>query len=332
MDGLVTIIVPVFNKREYISKCIVSLTGQTFADLQILLVDDGSDDGSGHICDGFARQDSRIRVIRKANAGVSAARNTGLEYATGEWIAFVDADDFVSPYYIEDMLAAARDGSDIVICRYASLGQSHSDIDPFVRGGGSKRITGRQACIYRFGKQLPLYNRCWGKLYRAFLWEGQRFPEGMAVGEDIFVSHALLYKAGSVTITDAALYAYVLNDDSVMQRAFGPEHLGALDAWQEAVRFFSQAGDKELENIARRVYCSRLFDALAICGKLLPDERELNTSLKARAADAHMRAKPIRGYIDVPPYMAFAYKFKFFLGRRSLPLYAALFVGDRTGL
>jgi len=332
MDGLVTIIVPVYNMHAYIGRCAETLTRQTYQNLQIILVDDGSTDGSGEICDAIAGKDERVEVFRRTNAGVSAARNTGLERVRGQWIAFVDADDFVSPYYIEDLLGAANEDCEMAICRFVWVPDGGEKDVSFRRGENIRRITGREACIRRFGKELPLYNRCWGKIYKAQLWEDLRYPEDMTIGEDLFVSHTLLYRAGHIAITDGILYAYAQTPGSIMSGNYSPKRLDALDAWQEAVRLFSEAGDKELEKIARRVYCSRVFDAQYICKKQDPEDRENLIMLRQRAVAAYRDAKPIKGYIDGPSYMTLAYKLKLFLGRWRLPLYARLFIGKRTSL
>ena len=331
MDELITIIVPVYNARGYIDRCIASLTVQTYHALQIILVDDGSTDGSGDVCVAYAGLDERIEVVRRANGGASAARNTGLGRARGAWIAFADADDFVSPYYIEDMYAAAGDGCDMVICRTAWVGDG-PDIDiqgSFRRGGGASHITGREACMRNFGKDVYLFNSVWGKLFKASLWEGLRFPEGK-ICEDMYVSHALLYRTGDITIIDAVLYAYVQSGSSVMRCAFTLQRLDVLDAWQEGVRFFSEAGERDLEKIAKRVYCSRVFDALHVCKKMIPGEREAMRLLRLRAAVAYGEVKSFTDYADCSNRKALAYRVKLFLGRWCPPLYALLFMRART--
>ena len=331
MDELITIIVPVYNARGYIDRCIASLAGQTYPALQIILVDDGSTDGSGDVCRAYAGTDERIEVVRRANGGASAARNTGLDRARGVWIAFADADDFFSPYYIEDMYAAASGGCDMVICRTAWVAEG-SDIDmqgPFRRDGGSSRITGREACMRNFGRDVCLFNAVWGKLFRARLWEGLRFPEGK-ICEDMYVSHALLYRTGDITIIDAVLYAYVQSGSSVMRCAFTLQRLDVLDAWQEGVRFFSEAGERDLEKIAKRVYCSRVFDALHVCKKMIPGEREALRLLRLRAADAYGEVKFFTDYADCSRRRALAYRIKLIIGRWCPPLYALLFIRGRT--
>ena len=329
MDELVTVIVPVYNMREYMERCILSITSQSYAVLQIILVDDGSTDGSEGLCDSFAERDARIEVIHRPNGGLSAARNTGLDKARGEWISFVDSDDYVSPYYIEDMLAAVRDNCDIVVCCDVKVPDSVTmDNTLFRRLTHVQRITGYEASVQHFGRDAYILNLSWGKLFRAHLWEKLRYPDGK-INEDVFVSHALLYSARHIALTDAVLYAYVQSDGSIMRSDFTIRRLDILDAWHEGVRFFKAVGEPELAHIARRVYCTRVFDAQCICKKCIPHEGEVISGLRQRAHEAHRDAKPIRGYIDCSPIRAFAYRVKLFLGRWCLPLYGLLFVRGR---
>jgi len=136
--------------------------------------------------------------------------------------------------------------------------------------------------------------------------------------------------ARRVVITDSVLYAYVQSSDSIMRSSFSLRHLDVVDAWQEGVRVFSAANKPDLLHIARRVYCSRLFDALCISKREIPHEREAITSLHQRAIEAYRESKPIRGYIDCSGCKAFAHRLKLLIGRRFLPLYNIVFVRGRA--
>ena len=119
MNKLVSIIIPVYNVEKYLAECIESVLKQTYQNIEILLIDDGSPDNSGKICDEYEEKDSRVRVIHKENGGVSSARNVGLEQANGEYITFIDSDDFVSESYIEELYIALENGnSDLAFCKY----------------------------------------------------------------------------------------------------------------------------------------------------------------------------------------------------------------------
>jgi len=323
MDDLVTVIVPAYNASDTIMRCIGSITGQTYHNLQIVVVDDGSTDGTGDICVMLADGDPRVEVVRRDNGGVSAARNAGLRHARGEWISWVDADDYVSPYYIEDLLADAQD-ADMVICRYVRMDENGGPAS-FTRAAGAYAITGGQACLRRFGRDLDLYNRCWGKIYRIHIWDGVTFPDGK-IAEDLHVSFALLHRAERIAVIDARLYAYVISSGGYTNGAFTLQRFDALDAWREGVRFFTSAGEAGLADIARRTYCTRSMDARYICKINLPREREVRRRLRLRSIDAYDDVKKITRYTDCNALKTFVYRVKFFTGRWCYPLYALCFV------
>jgi len=325
MGGLVTVIVPAYNAGDTIERCVDSITGQTYRDLQIIIVDDGSKDDTGGICGSLAENDPRIEMIHQENGGVSAARNAGLQRARGEWIAWADADDYVSPYYIEDMLAAVREDCGIVLCRPVYMDNNDPAPAPFKRTRDTRYITGREACIRNFGYETNRFNSGWGKLVRARLWVGLRYPVGK-INEDIHVSHALLYRAGTVAITDAVLYAYIQTRGSITRGAFSLRRLDILDAWEEATRFFNEGNETGLADVARRVYCTRVMDARFVCKKKAPCESEAHKNLRLRSVQAYDEVKKITRYMDCSARRALAYRMKFFTGRWCYPLYALCFV------
>lgn len=330
MDDLVTVIIPVYNMRERVTRCVDSITAQTYRNLQIILIDDGSTDGSGEICEELAASDMRIQTVRQTNGGLSAARNTGLDKACGSWVAFVDSDDYISPYFVDDMLTGALQyNCDIAIGNFAEVSEDDADAAPFRRVMSARRITGREACLRHFGKDALLLNTSWGKLFRTSLWEGVRFPHGR-INEDVFVSHMLLYGAAGVVLTDAVLYAYVQTRDSIMRSRFTANRLDVLDGWLEGVHFYNSAGEPGLEHIARRVYCCRMFDARCICRKALRGDHSLNKNLRTGSHSAYIDAKPFSGYEDCSMVKAIAFRLKLLLGRFCIPLYSLLFVRGRT--
>ena len=171
----ISVIVPVYKVERFLPACIDSLLAQTFADFELILVDDGSPDGCPVLCDAAAEKDNRVRVLHKPNGGVSTARNAGLDMARGKWIAFVDSDDSVQPDYLEKMYTAARAvGADIALC-----GGQCVDEEGRVIGPGEPRITDevmdREEALRRLvtpEDQVP-----WNKLYRRELCDGLRYPE-----------------------------------------------------------------------------------------------------------------------------------------------------------
>ena len=328
-NEVVTVIVPVFNTQQYLVRCVDSIITQTYQNLQIILVDDGSTDNSAAICDDYAARDPRIEVIHRENGGLSAARNTGLCNTRGDWVAFLDSDDYYSRRFVEFNLATCKFyDADIVICMMVYDREGDRGEDIFTEASRYECITGREAAIRHFGKESNLFNCACRTLCRVTLWKGLRFPEGK-INEDVFVSHQLLYSSKRIVISDALLYAYYQRIGSIMRRPFTLARLDALDAWHEGIRYFEKVGEHDLFDIARRVYCNRLFDAYGLCKKLLPEERDTHVQLRRQANNAYREVRSVRSYIDLSAARTFAYKGKQFIGRYFPALYFALFLKDK---
>jgi len=327
---LVSVIIPVYNMKDYLIRCVDSALGQTYGNMQIILIDDGSTDDSGGICDAYRDKDSRVEVIHQVNGGLSAARNAGLERVKGQWITFLDADDYISRRFIEhNLFACLEHDADISVGKFIKDIHGNLSEDDFLQPSQFELITGREAAIRHFGKYAAFLNTAWGKLSRAALWSDLRFPEGKII-EDVFVSHRLLYSAKKIVLSDARLYAYFLSPGGIMRKPFTLERLDALDAWEEGIRFFKSVGDFELYDIARRVFCNRLFDAYGICKKLLPCERNTHKRLRQRSIDAYGDIKRIRSYIDLSFMQYVLYHGKQIVGGYCPYLYSALFLKNRS--
>jgi len=329
-SDLVTIIIPVYNVYDYLERCVSSVLGQTHRHLQIILINDGSTDDSGKLCDELASEHTQIETIHRKNGGSSAARNTGLDRVRGQWITFIDSDDYVSSRFIEESLdACLQHGADIAVSRFLlDFSGMLSDGD-FRMASHHECITGREAVIRHFGKDAQILNPAGGKLCRASLWTTLRFPQGKVV-EDVFISHELFHSACRVVILDSALYAYFQSSDSIMRKPFSLERLDALDAWMEGIRFLKRAGDRELLDIAHRVYCNRLIDAYGLCKKHLPKEHTIHIKLHSQIIEEYRVVKHVRAYIDMPKSKLILYRCKQRVGRYFPLLYSAIFLQKRT--
>jgi len=315
--------------QDYLERCVYSALGQTHRNLQIILVDDGSTDQSANICERLKTEHSNVEVIHRENGGLSAARNTGLDHVRGKWIVFLDADDYLSCFFVEQNLNACLEtGADLVVCRFISDFDGNTDENKFIKDLKTETITGREAAIRHFGKDAIWMNTAWGKLSRISLWNNLRFPENR-INEDVFVSHQLFYESKKVVISESYLYAYYQSPESIMRKPFTVKRLDVVDAWREGVIFFEKTGDRELFDIARRVYCNRLFDAHGICKKLLPDDRETHIKLRNKAVDIYREIRTIRSYADLSPVKFITYRLKQFIGRYFPSAYAALFLRSR---
>lgn len=327
---LVSVIIPVYNVQTYLERCINSVLTQTYKNIQIILIDDGSTDSSGEICDVYANKYPQIEVIHQVNGGISSARNIGLTSIKGQWVSFLDADDYLSKSFVEQTLnACLQHDADIAICKQINVSKEQYCEEQFTIASNYECITGREAAIRHFGKEAFLLNVAISRLSRASLWNDLRFPSGKII-EDVFVSHQLLYQARKIVIQDSRLYAYCLSPDSIMRSSFTSKRLDALDAWWEAIRFFEQIKDNALLDIAWRVYCNRLFDAYGICKNHLPDNKEIHKQLRQQAISAYRKVKHTYSYIDLSAKRAIAYRGKQFIGRYFPNLYTSLFLKNRT--
>lgn len=206
---LVSVIVPVYDVASYLDEALGSVVSQTYRDLEVIVVDDGSTDGSGEICDAWAGHDPRVTVVHQPNGGLSRARNVGLDLASGDVVAFLDSDDAWLPDLVERMVVGMEEsGADVVACRYAPLsggGRSGS----FVRAPEPRLAPGvycRDEALRALAR-ADLDNHAWDKLYRRSLWEGVRFPEGR-VYEDVATTYRVLDRCGDLLMIDDALYLY----------------------------------------------------------------------------------------------------------------------------
>lgn len=215
----ISIITSVFNTEPYLKRCIDSLIAQTFTNFELLLIDDGSSDNSPAICDAYASKDRRIKVIHTKNGGAARARNIGIEQATGEYIAIVDSDDYVSRDYLEKLFAIARESdSDISACGYNFLFEDGS----FRKRSGKptkQAFTNMSAIRDHFLENSILEPVFWNKLYRARIFKEHniKLPEG-SIYEDTRSLYRIYYYANKVTFVDSPLYFYLQRSGSVMNK------------------------------------------------------------------------------------------------------------------
>ena len=250
-NPLISVIVPVYNVQAYIAECIESLIHQTYSNLEIILVDDGSTDGSDVVCDEYMHRDSRVRVIHQENRGLSGARNTGLDNVNGGYLAFVDSDDLVLPDYMEVLYGLIKKyGADIAACAYVKgTARELQDYKDRVM----KEDTAREVCMSSekmlrqwHGKYKKWETIACNKLYDQKVWNGkiiQRFPEGRK-HEDVLTSHIIVQSAEKVVLTTRYLYLYRVREGSIVgQIADSKEGIRQnLRAQRERMAFFRKQG------------------------------------------------------------------------------------------
>lgn len=201
---LVSVIIPVYNVRPYLDECIRSILEQTYQNMEILVIDDGSADGCSERCDYWQQQDQRIRVIHQENRGLSGARNTGLEAARGEYISFVDSDDYLNLDMVRRMVETAEGaGIELVICGVHMVDVEGKELR--VNGYPPGKYSKEEMLRMRYRNQVPA--TVWNKLYRRTMWRHLRFPEGR-VYEDMAIINDVLWQSERTVIIGDALYYY----------------------------------------------------------------------------------------------------------------------------
>lgn len=231
-NPLISIIVPVYNVEKHLSKCIESIIDQTYSNLEIILIDDGSTDNSGKICDKYAVNDERIKIIHKENSGVSKARNLGINSAHGEYISFVDSDDYVDKDYIRDMfLQVKQDGTQLSICNMM--------IDK--NGKYSVRYSYDLNGVYSSEEILKkilnfeMTSSAWGKLLKKDLLNDVRF-ENYVIAEDLLFITKVLSKVKKVSVNNHYLYFYVLVASSAIHSGFKYSKYESLQVYNKIIK------------------------------------------------------------------------------------------------
>ncbi len=258
MDDLITVIIPVYNMKKYLKKCVASVLSQTYTFLEIILIDDGSNDGSAEICDEYSKQDTRIKVIHKNNGGLSDARNRGLQEATGKWISFVDSDDYIQENMLETLINnAVETDADMAVTgmlylteqgvvtrKYIPLKQTLSGWDTiawYLKTGGGKEYM------------------C-NKLYKKHLFEDINFPKGK-IFEDSFVMYQLMALCSKIVFIPEMGYYYIQRESSLSKGLNVVSQMDSLEAKVNKLHFL-EANRSELAPYSKQ-------EIIQTCGWLL---------------------------------------------------------------
>lgn len=263
MTDLVSIVVPIYNMEKYLGTCVDSLIHQTYDNMEIILVNDGSKDMSGKICDEYAQQDSRIKVIHKENGGLSDARNKGMSIATGKYITFVDSDDFLHSRFVEILVGLSIEkDADIVVGDFSVYQNDTMWKDKIiVEEDISKAQVLNEKHLYdeKFihTETVRLTIAC-AKIYRRELFDGIEYPVGK-IHEDTFTTYKLMEKANRVVYVKEPLYYWRENFNSITRGKFTSAHLMGLDAFHEQLDYFINAGKQRYVEIVYDAYRDWFF-------------------------------------------------------------------------
>lgn len=216
MNDLISVIVPVYNVEKYINKCIDSIVNQTYKNLEIILVDDGSLDKCGRICDEYANMDNRIKVIHKENAGVSSARNSGIENSTGSWIAFVDADDWIERNYFTELLRIAKEkDAELILCGYNRITNKKSEK---IDNTGELVVLDSKENLNKILNPQTGYALSWAKLYKRDIIGENLFDTTIIVGEDALFNERVSVNINNSCFYKKSLYNYRIHSNSVVKK------------------------------------------------------------------------------------------------------------------
>lgn len=238
---LISIVVPVYKVEKYLHRCVNSILIQTFADYELILIDDGSPDSCPQICDELADSNERVHVIHQQNGGLSAARNTGIEWALknseSKWITFIDSDDWVHPTYLEELLHAAT----TLNCRVSMCQLRDSDKEELLNVSEEERIPQRWAVEDVQEERALNPNSSCGRLFEKEMFRDIRFPVGK-LHEDRFTTYKLLFQFDSVAVVYAPLYYYYVNPEGIVRGGWSLRKLDNLEATEQQLEFFKNNG------------------------------------------------------------------------------------------
>ena len=242
---LVSVIVPIYKVEGCLKICIESILNQTYSNLEIILVDDGSPDNCGQICDEYAIKDFRIQVIHKENGGLSDARNAGIEVATGEYLVFIDSDDSIHPQMIELLIKPILAGkAQLSVCDFNPITEPEVTNTSFINN---------EKCVYIHSladrhkyyfeeEKIVTFVVAWNKMYPAYFFKNIRYPKGK-IHEDEFTTYKLLDRADTICYIEHPLYNYLSRQNSIMKESFSEKNLSKFDAYEERMDYYYQRND-----------------------------------------------------------------------------------------
>ena len=258
MLDLISVIVPVYNVEKYLRRCIDSILNQTYQNLEIILIDDGSTDNSGAICDEYIKKDNRILVIHQENKGLAGARNSGLDIAKGKYIGCVDSDDYIHPEMYERLYnLIVSTNTDMAVCGYHPIYSSDYKLYPM--GDADIEIhTNTEAMEKLYEPFCQIYwVEAWNKLYSRWIFDKIRYPEGINF-EDNYIYHRILETVKTIVYTHERLLYYYQREDSIMRENYSLKKLDELKSYEDRAKFFEQKGYDYLKEKAYIAWLERL--------------------------------------------------------------------------
>lgn len=287
MEPLISVIVPVYKVEKYLDRCVESIVDQTYSNLEVILVDDGSPDHCPAMCDAWTEKDSRIKVVHKKNGGLSDARNAGMEVSNGELIGFVDSDDWISPDMYQRLYETMEsDNSDIAACGVEMVWEDGTATRMLTKSGNC--VLSKEEAMQALIKESWIKQPVWYKLYKADIIRHIPFPVGK-YHEDTFWSYQIIGMAEQVSVIDYVGYYYWQRSGSIMGEAYSLKRLDAIEALEHRQNYL----ENNFPYLAIRSRCSLWFSCMYHGQKIL---REIQKKEQTNAMEY------LRGVIRRHPF------------------------------
>lgn len=297
----ISVVVPVYKVREYLKRCVDSILTQTYTSFDLILIDDGSPDDCGEICDQYQKTDNRVHVIHQENQGLAEARNIGIEWALknsdSKWITFIDSDDWLHKDYLKLLYETAIAYSvDLTICN--CIKTSEFSIEEQSASKDVKIFSPEDFWYFR------QYGGAWAKLYKKSHFENIRYPKGLLY-EDIFVTYRLIFMQSKVAYIESPLYFYFLRDDSITKSQWNPRVLVQFDGMKQQLDFFKKSNYKRAYEVTVKNYLLHIKNNIESCEtvkNIYPIEyKKLKRMYKSNLIRFH-KLLPIKNNINLYRY------------------------------
>lgn len=288
-EALISVIVPVYKVEEYLERCVQSIIRQTYRNLEIILVDDGSPDNCPAMCEKYAFQDARIKVLHKENGGLSDARNAGLEIATGDYISFVDSDDWISENCMEVLYTCcSENAADLSIIDTVETDGTKEHEKSFSEGLCLPHIYTSEEAMKVIFTQRGFNTSAWAKLYKRELIQKFRFTKGILY-EDLDIMYRIFDQAKKIAFSNTARYYYYQREDSIVHRTFDARHFVLLEISQRILSFT----DERYPKLHDAALCRLVFSEFLILSRIknekeyADEQRKICDDIIKRKADIY---------------------------------------------
>lgn len=315
-NPLISVIVPVYNAEKYLARCIDSIINQSYKNLEIILINDGSTDSSSEICKFYQEKDTRIQVIQKENSGPASARNAGLQIYAGEYLCFVDSDDWLANNYVSELYGLIKKyDADIVACEYYKA-EKHEIYQPCENP--EIRICNNEDFLKICFTEMPISVVPWNKLYKRELYSEIRFPEDKKVCEDVMPLLLAGEQAKRAVVTSNKLYYYYTNPCSLTQESYNPQHENYVEVWTDIHKYCSD----KFPNLCSATIHRMILARLNVLNKLtLTQNNELKIIKKAHINYLRANAK----FVLSDNWFGVLTKIQIFMIMMYYPLYSYLY-------